>query len=655
MDALLVSGGLAAGGWLLNAKQENEKKTSQSKDIYDNRVLDSKMYERQTMETHLAGKNTVSKLLERPESSRIGNIDNINQTMSLTGEMMRNDDFKHNNMVPFYGSNVKQNTDSDVNSGLVERYTGVSDLSIRKEETASLFDLQQENIYGTQNVSDKMRDRYSASSFKQGVPLIEPVRVGPGLNKGYTSQPSGGFQQNDALDYARQPTVDELRIATNPKMTYEGRIVRGFKGTRRGMTPVVNQNRVIRFHSHGAVPRMNTTVVTSGETSREVFTDKPTNRQDTLHSYSGPAGPSVLKGGESLEAYKNQTTHKQDLDGYGFRNATNQNRESKLKIQYCSEVRKEDTQEKSYLGHATSLVNKIVAPVQDLLRPTIKETNVHDNSSERNFSSIRKSQTIHDTNDLARTTLKELAIHDNRLGSINVSGYGRAEDPAPTNKTARETLKQWIEHSNPTGPGVRNSAYNIDNAKKTVKETTGENKHKGIATQSKGAAYITNPKNAPETSRQHVSTTEYSGQANNRTYGAYSVTDTVAPETNKENTSNNSYIGNSQGEVKPTSYADIYNATLNDLREGISKGREPTKTSIKQVSDSTHIGTMEERQGLEQRTVMSMTPVQNTMADSDSVNMKTSKCQFDTSSRLDSTNVEAFVDNPYTQPLDSTR
>ena len=64
---------------------------------------------------------------------------------------------------------------------------------------------------------------------------------------------------------------------------------------------------------------------------------------------------------------------------------------------------------------------------------------------------------------------------------------------------------------------------------------------------------------------------------------------------------------------------------------------------------------MEEREGLEQRTVMSMTPVQNTMADSDSVNMKTSKCQFDTSSRLDSSNVEAFVENPYTQPLDSTR
>tara|TARA_Y100000768_G_scaffold387791_1_gene380301 strand:+ start:948 stop:2915 length:1968 start_codon:yes stop_codon:yes gene_type:complete len=655
MDALLVSGGLAAGGWLLNAKQENEKNTSQSKDIYDNRVLDSKMYERQTMETHLAGKNTVSKLLERPESSRSSNIDNMNQSMSLTGEMMRNDDFKHNNMVPFYGSNVKQNTDSDANSGLVERYTGVSDLSIRKEETASLFDLQQENIYGTQNVSDKMRDRYSASNFKQGVPLIEPVRVGPGLNKGYNSQPSGGFQQNDALDYARQPTVDELRVATNPKMSYEGRIVRGFKGTRRGMTPVVNQNRVIRFHSHGDIPRMNTTVVTSGETSREVFTDKPTNRQDTLYSYSGPAGPSVLKGGESLEAYSNQTTHKQDLEGYGFRNATNQNRESKLKIQYCSEVRKEETKEKSYLGHATSLVNKIVAPVQDLLRPTLKETNIHDGSIERNFSSVRKSQTIHDTNDVARTTLKELGIHDNRLGSINVSGSGRAEDPAPTNKTARETLKQWIEHANPTGPGVRNSAYNIDNAKKTVKETTGDNKHKGIATQSKGAAYITNPKNAPETSRQHVSTTEYSGQANGRTYGAYSVTDTIAPETNKENTSNNSYIGNGQGEEKPTSYADIYNATLNDLREGISKGREPTKTSIKQVSDAKHIGTMEERQGLEQRTIMSMTPVQNTMADSDSVNMKTSKCQFDTSSRLDSSNVDAFVENPYTQPLDSTR
>ena len=97
------------------------------------------------------------------------------------------------------------------------------------------------------------------------------------------------------------------------------------------------------------------------------------------------------------------------MGNFGLRNAQSQNRESKLKIQYCSEARKEDSKDLSYMGHATSLVNKIVAPVQDILRPTIKETNIHDTSAERNFSSIQKLNKMYNLDD-ARTTLKEQLI-----------------------------------------------------------------------------------------------------------------------------------------------------------------------------------------------------------------------------------------------------
>ena len=67
------------------------------------------------------------------------------------------------------------------------------------------------------------------SKFNQGVPLTEPVNVGPGLNKGYTANPDGGFQQANTLDYAKMPNVDKLRLKSNPKISYEGRITSGFK------------------------------------------------------------------------------------------------------------------------------------------------------------------------------------------------------------------------------------------------------------------------------------------------------------------------------------------------------------------------------------------------------------------------------------------
>jgi hypothetical protein len=402
---------------------------------------------------------------------------------------------------------------------------------------------------------------------------------------------------------------------------------------------------------------MNTTVVRSGEASREVFSDKKTNRQDTLYSYAAPAGPSVVKAQESHESYSNQTTHKQGLGTFGLRNAQSQKNESKLKIQYCSEIRKEESKDISYMGHATSLVNKIVAPVQDILRPTIKETNIHDSAPERNFNSVEKRSTAYDTNDTARTTIKETAIHDNRAGALRmVSAAGRSDNPDPTKKTARETLKQWLDYGNPTGPSTMNTVQNMDLAKRTVKETIDETNRRGVATNSMGpSGYITNPKHAPDTARQYVSTTEYSGQANQRTYGAYSVTDTVAPETNKQNLSNNEYTGNAEGEIKPTSYSDIYNATLNDLKEGVSKGREPTRSSIKQVSEATHLGEFDSKECLENRKNFGgVTPMQNTVFDSEKMNMTTDKCQLDTGSRLDVTNLEAYINNPYTQSLNSS-
>ena len=194
-------------------------------------------------------------------------------------------------------------------------------------------------------------------------------------------------------------------------------MISGFRGTRRGMMPVVSKNRVIRFHAYDE-PRMNTTVVTQGARARDVFLDKETNRQNTLYSYAAPAGPSVVKGQQSHESYDNQTTHRQNLSNFGFRNAQDQNREPKLKIQYCSEIRREDSKDVSYLGQASSMVQKIVAPLQDILRPTIKETNVHDSSPERNFVSVEKRMTVHDTNDTARPTIKETLIHDTHIGQL---------------------------------------------------------------------------------------------------------------------------------------------------------------------------------------------------------------------------------------------
>ena len=88
-------------------------------------------------------------------------------------------------------------------------------------------------IYGTQDVTDSLKDRYSASRFNQGVPLTEPVQVGPGLGQLLQNRPVVSNKEN-TRKYAQTPNVDELRVKTNPKTTYEGRVIDSFKVTEEG-------------------------------------------------------------------------------------------------------------------------------------------------------------------------------------------------------------------------------------------------------------------------------------------------------------------------------------------------------------------------------------------------------------------------------------
>ena len=59
----------------------------------------------------------------------------------------------------------------------------------------------------------------------------QEIQVGPGLGKGYTSKGSGGFNAGmEARNCQLPKTVDELRVATNPKVTYGGQVLGAFVG-----------------------------------------------------------------------------------------------------------------------------------------------------------------------------------------------------------------------------------------------------------------------------------------------------------------------------------------------------------------------------------------------------------------------------------------
>ena len=60
----------------------------------------------------------------------------------------------------------------------------------------------------------------------------------------------------------------------------------------------------------------------------------------------------------------------------------------------------------------------MIAPVQDIMRATVKET-AEDNGRTEGYVGVAvKKGTMYDTDDITRTTIKETNIHDNRTGNI---------------------------------------------------------------------------------------------------------------------------------------------------------------------------------------------------------------------------------------------
>ncbi len=115
------------------------------------------------------------------------------------------------------------------NETILQNHTGVNKLDIGKRERAPLFKPTRNlgNVYGTQNPHDRELERYIASQKKQNELPFEKIMVGPGLDQGYTATPSGGFNQSNTRDYVLPKSVDELRVKTNPKLTFKGRTVAG--------------------------------------------------------------------------------------------------------------------------------------------------------------------------------------------------------------------------------------------------------------------------------------------------------------------------------------------------------------------------------------------------------------------------------------------
>lgn len=626
---------------------------------------------------------------------------------ALTGRVMGG--FDHSNMKPYtrVRGSVASATTEDTNTRRFEMFDGYAPQAVAKQEAASFFDVSRSVTTGMASTSDFVQSRVEESTLRNGVLPFQQEKVGPGLGVGSEAGPSGGYHQFENAEYARPKTVDDMRVASKPRVTFATPVVEGQRGNERGMLPAPRMREDLcertdflpnsaPFQKEAGRPEVDPRVTHRGQganyhlmpggtatyENRDGFsaTLKKTdaNFGSVTSQLAGPdAGydreaivgsislPTTLKE-MCLEAPKSSMlTAPFKAFAAPITSALRRTRKA-ISLMAQPEFPNLDPQMPSKLavgptdGLRTTVRETTLEPSQpvnlhgpergpvgnsDEARTTVKET-AQEAAQAGNMTAHRSGPVV-DTTQTPRTTGRETMLHDTVSGPLGNLALGPVYDPLAVAKaTGRETLEAMDHDLNLKGD-AKPQARNGDKARTTVRETL-------VHTPALGAAQGPSKRllalfRAKATQRETTGQTEYLGSVAGRARNARPAFQLRA--TARELTSLHEHFGaaDSSNKAMPSMEA-IENARTNELKEILSTQREPATQGPKNASTHealrlTRPGRPEVEQQQEVRYQTSAGPSQVMP------NLTREKEQVLNAGRLDPALVGSLRDNPYAVPL----
>lgn len=476
----------------------------------------------------------------------------------LSGVTMKPEEFTHANMVPFFRGSLKQNMADTSTRSILDNHTGSGFFQHEKREISAMFDPQKEPTgvpFGSEIQTQFMHDRVVAPTNRAGETPFPKIRVGKGLGQGFTSFGSGGFQQANALDYARPRSTNELRTANNPKLTYEGVAIPGSNFvTKPGTIGEVRKHNPDKFYINEKGERnFTTTGANLKAMERPVEVLRDTTRIETTREYEG-----VAKSADFNATYTVPSTRApmvKQHGSWGYRNADSSNYANKNTDAEQNDYGKAGIEirpnERFYTGERGQTLNpkpqttgKNTLPLQDGPRQTRKDEMLGNPNQAGYFNSGVKKGVAYDPNDVLRTTIKETTLDNDYLGNASGPKKLTVYDP---NDYARVTIKETTIDNDYLGTMAGPNKHKVydpnDTARVTIKETTIDNDYLGTAAgPNKHTVYDPNDA-ARVTIKETTVDNDYLGTA----VGPVKLTiydpNDVARTTIKETTIDNEYMG----------------------------------------------------------------------------------------------------------------
>jgi hypothetical protein len=352
---------------------------------------------------------------------QVGN--QIQEVYSLTGNYLDSKEFKHNNMVPFYGGKFKgQVYDMNIAETVLDNMAGTGSQVIKKIEQEPLFK-PEDNVqwaFGAPNMSEFYQSRVVPGMKNSNVKPFETEHVGPGLNQGYTTQGSGGYNSGmESRDQWLPKTVDELRVNTNPKMEYSLNNLQGpsYSHVQNvGILGKVEKYHPDTFFINTQDRWLTTTGQEKAQALRPIEEVGYTTRQDTSVSYAGVASMPEKNASYVPSSYtdpKRPQLKAKDVtasSAMGRGPSTDKDAFLKSHTNYANHratTRQPDTMRSSFTG----AIGAVIAPLMDAFRPTRKEeygdnVRVYGDLG----TTVPKSYTLN-PRDVPNTTVKETTLY----------------------------------------------------------------------------------------------------------------------------------------------------------------------------------------------------------------------------------------------------
>lgn len=416
----------------------------------------------------------------------------------LTGIEYKQGEFKHANMVPFFRGQLKQNSIDSANNQVLDSYTGSGKTQFSKREITPMFEPTKEPMdvpFGTEIATDFLQSRFVEPKNRGGERPVEPIRVGPGLDDGFTQLPSGGYQQQAGEEFMirRMARTDDLRTANNPKVTYLTPVVRGAAVVTAPTAPE-DIGEVRRYHpdkfylNQGGERNFVTVGADQKATVRSVQVVKNTTRPDTSKPYEGIAGQT--EGKATYTVGSTRTPLAKQMGSWGFRNAdltANFNPDTDAQENdYGKSGVEIRPNERFYTGERVMGLNlkpderEVALPQQDFVRPTRAEETIDLNrvGIVMPGGGVAPKLTVYDPNDVARTTIRETTEDSDYIGIQGMGNHAQKLTVYDPNDVARTTVRETTEDfgyygiESPAGTAQKLTVYDPDDIMRVTNRNT---------------------------------------------------------------------------------------------------------------------------------------------------------------------------------------